>query len=628
MKFGNIEFSDELMKALRDDKLVVFAGAGISIPEPSSLPSFKSLIKGIKEYFQVGKSNEESVDQFLGRLEALGHDIRTHIAEQLTTSKPNKLHKDLLDIRPRDSEPKLVTTNFDRLFEATDIGRKLRNSGKVYTAPALPPGGRFNGIVNVHGVADQPNEMVLTDSDIGRAYLEERWALEFLQGLFRMQYVLFVGYSHKDPIIRYLARAMPTGNQPARRFILTDQPTAGTQSWSSLGIEPILYQLGQDGKHDEAAEAIAKIAEYQRRSQSTWQQLITQTVSQPNPPSDTSSQNIADRALQDAKLTPTFTANAQSMSWIQWCSDRGYLTGVFDDAPLVENHLLLQWIGRLLVGHGLDEAIDVLSQNCRGLHPQLWQEIIHLLCADGNTKSTDTVSRWTFYLLSESPANQDARKPDGLHQLANLCITHELYRETATIFEELCQPDITVPPRQRPVDHIVLATLGEPWMLSDTWAKIRNHLDHVVFTVLGHAVRQIENRHRILQAWEPGAQEKDTDSSRRHLIEESQYNYRKDGIDEVVNAARDCLEWISVNKPELLDAQLDNLIKSPAPLARRLAIHTLRVSSGRNPHEKIDWLFMKSVPLNREITHDTEKLLIDNYNKLSDDDRRRIVDAT
>ena len=31
MKFGNVEFNDELMEALRDGDLVIFAGAGVSI---------------------------------------------------------------------------------------------------------------------------------------------------------------------------------------------------------------------------------------------------------------------------------------------------------------------------------------------------------------------------------------------------------------------------------------------------------------------------------------------------------------------------------------------------------------------------------------------------------------------
>ena len=304
MRFGNVEFNDRLMSALRDDNLVVFAGAGVSIPSPSNLPSFHVLLKRVQQYFQVNQTEQETVDQFLGRLEMEGHDIRAYIAGQLTGSEPNQFHRDLLGIRPRGATPKLVTTNFDRLFEATGAGKEIQQAGKVYAAPALPPGGRFTGIVNLHGVIGQPQDMVLTDSDIGRAYLDERWALEFIQGLFRSQHVLFVGYSHQDPIVRYLARAMPTSNEPARRFILTQELTVGSQSWNSLGIEPIAYQ-----NHEEAAEAIGELAEYQRRSPSTWHQMIAQIAGQPNPPPDTRSQNIINRALQDPELTPAFTSN-------------------------------------------------------------------------------------------------------------------------------------------------------------------------------------------------------------------------------------------------------------------------------------------------------------------------------
>ena len=107
-KFGTIGFSNDLMQALRSDNLVVFAGAGVSVPEPSNLPNFTVLLQDIQTYFQVGKSNDESVDQFLGRLEAGGHNIRAYIADQLKTSNPNQLHNDLLDIRQRNSCPKLA----------------------------------------------------------------------------------------------------------------------------------------------------------------------------------------------------------------------------------------------------------------------------------------------------------------------------------------------------------------------------------------------------------------------------------------------------------------------------------------------------------------------------------------
>ena len=521
-----------------------------------------------------------------------------------------------------------MTTNFDRLFEATRIGIRLRNSGRVYNAPALPPGGRFTGIVNIHGVVDQPEDMVLTDSDIGRAYLEERWALEFLQGIFRTQHVLFVGYSHQDPIIRYPARAMPTGNQPARRFILTHQPTVYGQSWTSLGIEPIVYQLGEEGDHDAAAEAIAEMAEYQRRSPSTWWQLIAQTVSQPNPPVSTIPQNAADRALQDPELTPAFTANAQNLNWIKWCSDRGPLTGVFDHAPAVENPMLVPWVARLLTAHNPDEAIAVIAQGGHRLHPQLWWEISHRLLADGHTTTAATISRWVSYLLSASPANQDTRKSDGLYRLTSLCITHGLYQEAAAIFGELCRPAITVQPRQRPPNQIELTTLGESWMLSASWARIREQDEGIAITVLEQAIREIENRHGILERWGQDTQGADADSSGRHLVGESQSNYRQAGIDEIVTTATDCLEWISQNQTVLLERWLDRLIESPAPLARRLAINTVRTRADWNAGNKVNWLFEKQVPLHSGRALETDQLLIEGFKNLNNDDRQRVVDAT
>ena len=514
------------------------------------------------------------------------------------------------------------------LFQATVKGTELLDAGHVYTAPALPPGGRFTGVVNIHGAIDQPDDMILTDSNIGRAYLEERWALEFLQGLFRTRHVLFVGYSHQDPIVRYLARAMPTGNNPAHRFILTHQQTTQAQGWSSLGIEPILYQLGEDGNHDEAAEAIAVLAEDQRRSPSTWRQLIAQTVSQPNPPVDAKSLNIADRALLDEKLTPTFIANAASLSWIQWSLDRGHLPGVFDGQPLTAADLLLSWVARLLTSHDPYEAIATVAQGGSTLHPQLWWNIAHQLPTSANSETAATMGRWISYLLTASPSDQDSRKPDGLYQLARVCIAHELYTEAASVFGDLCQSVITAPPRQPQGRSVKIKTLGEPWTLSEIWSSIREHFEVVAPKVLEQAVRQIEYRHRILEQWGQAYPDKDEDSSGRNLIEDSQHNNREAEIDIIVDAARDCLEWVTHTNHELLAPWVNRLVRSPAPLARRLAVHTVRIRGEQYAGEKVDWLFANCVPLDSGIYPETFQLLQSEYRNLDEDRRLRVIAAT
>ena len=79
--------------------------------------------------------------------------------------------------------------------------------------------------------------MVLTDADFGRAYLTDGWATRFLMSLFQDHVVLFVGYSHNDIVMNYLARGLPPSAQP--RFALTSEADFGR--WKLLGIEALHY---------------------------------------------------------------------------------------------------------------------------------------------------------------------------------------------------------------------------------------------------------------------------------------------------------------------------------------------------------------------------------------------------
>lgn len=43
MYFSPIDIPDELLEAQEEGKLVIFAGAGVSMGDPSNLPDFKGL---------------------------------------------------------------------------------------------------------------------------------------------------------------------------------------------------------------------------------------------------------------------------------------------------------------------------------------------------------------------------------------------------------------------------------------------------------------------------------------------------------------------------------------------------------------------------------------------------------
>jgi len=62
----SIDLPDELVAAQEQGRLVIFAGAGVSMGAPSNLPSFKQLTERIAE--NTGYDPTEPYDVFLGTL--------------------------------------------------------------------------------------------------------------------------------------------------------------------------------------------------------------------------------------------------------------------------------------------------------------------------------------------------------------------------------------------------------------------------------------------------------------------------------------------------------------------------------------------------------------------------------
>ena len=181
MKISGIDFPKPLLNALWNNQLVLFAGAGVSIPPPAGLPTFRQLAEAVALGSGETIGQDEPEDHFLGRLDHKGQQVHLQAAQELqkNASRPTDLHRDLLNLHPSSNSLRVVTTNFDTLFEEAAKEHWV-DQPEVFRAPALPLGAEFNGIVHIHGSIDNPPNMVLTDADFGRAYLTEGWARRFL----------------------------------------------------------------------------------------------------------------------------------------------------------------------------------------------------------------------------------------------------------------------------------------------------------------------------------------------------------------------------------------------------------------------------------------------------------------
>ncbi len=147
---GSIDFDQGILDALRDKKLVVFAGAGVSMGAPSNLPNFDKLANDIAS--GTGFTAARPLDRFLGELEYKDVAVHERAAQflSLSESAPTELHLDLLRLFGSVDCIRLVTTNFDHHFETAAMDVYGRQPD-IYRAPALPLGHNFGGIVHIQG---------------------------------------------------------------------------------------------------------------------------------------------------------------------------------------------------------------------------------------------------------------------------------------------------------------------------------------------------------------------------------------------------------------------------------------------------------------------------------------------
>ncbi|MFB3789024.1 MAG: SIR2 family protein [bacterium] len=596
MKIANIDFPNPLLDALRDNRLVIFAGSGVSMGEPANLPDFRGLAIRIAEGTGETIQENEPVDRFLGRLKFKNVEVHSLAAKVLSYEglEPTDLHRQILRLFVDLANVRIVTTNYDRLFEKAFIDI-FSTAAEVFTKPILPPGDNFKGIVHLHGAITTPHEMVLTDEDFGRAYLTDGGASRFLVSLFQHFTVLFVGYSHNDTIVSYLARALPE-TEVGRRFALTGEDE-DQQKWQVLGIKPIVFQKSSDHDFSALYEGVRDLANTVSRSILDWQREITTIATNPPPLSEEES-GIIDYALQDVAKTRFFTDVSRLPDWILWLDRRKYFEPLFSYEVLCERDLILaRWLAEHYALPHSDYLFLLISKHGNRIYPDFWREIVNGITLKKQGLINDNIlSRWISLLLSTIPPDVSSIH---LYNLGELCVEKGAMTDLLQIFDAMSECCVWLKEGIKwsdddkddpsPKINFELQFVGEQCWLNDLWEKgLKPKLAQVAEPLLELIVRHLEQQHFTLRVWQKADHEWNAIGSRRSAIEPHEQDKHPNAIDVLIDAARDCLEWMVVNQPQYTAYWCDLNSNSETPLIRRLVVHVLAARTDLTADERVN----------------------------------------
>ncbi len=631
MFFEPIEIPDELLEAQEQGKLVVFAGAGVSMGEPSNLPSFKGLAAKIADSHplagEIDRYNAR-LDCFLGELFRRGVDVQKLCRSLIgnPASKPTELHRSLIDLFIKRECVRIVTTNFDNHFRTVLEERGWKTD--CYYAPALPLGHQFSGLVYLHGWIERPEPLVLTDEDFGRAYLTEGWARAFLQRLFAEFTILFVGYSHNDIPVEYLARGM-SGKSIAPRFALTAAGEAG--QWASLGIREITFEKTQGPNPFENLYAgVKKWAEFTKQQPTDIAERVKAIVCAPESLAlDRSQSGLLRRCLEREDSCHFFTGEAKGWRWVEWLHKQGMLAGQFGRShtkPTKAQMDLAGWLARELLAEESDAGLLLVEKHGGAISPLLWQELLRIFLSIEEERWSDSrIQKWALILMENCP-------PEGWIYLSSLwrkaakaapqTLGMTILRRITSLCSSVKQQyDYTSFGKggkkgaNTPKAEIEIGLAGDLYELDTVWEQcIKPRLHELREPLLSLLENRLREVHELFMATGRAHENFDPYCIRGRIYERNNFRAGHD-LDVVLDLLLCVLEESAQHGWSLSEPRLTGWLASGVPVLVRVGLYALHLSNEIPKPRKVELIRQHQLvhPAVSGATHEAWLVLSDCY---------------
>lgn len=597
-----VNVPDDLLKQLEEEQVVLFLGAGISKLAPSNLPDFTKLTKDICKEAGVPFSNKLSLDYNLSKVVKAGYDVHQRVFEKINPpgSKPNEWHETLLRWFGSADKVRIVTTNFDSHLSAA--AEQLQWSMSEYVAPALPLGDHFQGIVYLHGRIDDKESIVVTGEDFGKAYLNYAWAARFLQDMFAKYTVLFIGYSNRDPLVRYLTSGLSVCTTN-KHYAFTGSDAL--REWSELDIEPILFEQPKAERFTAMLHVAKDIAQQYCMSEleheARMRDLLMTKKETLLSPQD---QDYLLRSLTKANRRKHFCRYATGEIWLQWSIKHiKEVQVLFDPFAKPEESLrdYVSWIG----GQCFEMANDLLLQEMVKLRlgSSLWHEISLVICYRELNITAERMISWIYVLL------RDATQPAHWEVLQDILLSNKLSTNgqiRLVIFSQLLKPIMQLNKNiliesglaERPVIATLAIRSNDPKELCEYWQTVlRSQLPHTYDQVQSLVTLYLTEAYYMLI--EQGGWSREFDGvscSRKTIVKEFKDNgfTHFEPMDPLLDAAVDLIQWYSAYNQVYLERLITSWNDSNIPMLKRLSLYAVSFASWSD-EEKCQWLINNKV---------------------------------
>lgn len=637
MRFDGLDIPGAVIDALGKNQLVVFAGAGVSMAPPSSLPGFAKLADEIGTNSEPRAQNDR-IDSYLGLLQGRGVEVHRRASEILSSpgSEPSSLHHSLVALFRRPEAVRLVTTNFDRHFELALGAAWPGAEAEVFSAPALPVGSRFSGIVHLHGcLGPDPARLVLTDSDFGRAYLTEGWARRFLMSIFERFTVLFVGYKHEDLDAIYLARGLPATSSHGR-FALA--PSGDSDRWHYLGIEVIEYDKSDD--HRTLHKGLERWAQFSHRGALDHERRIVDILKRTTQALTVGESDYLLGCLDDPELARFFFRHARDVEWLSWAENKGILRPVLSQNERFDQSqsLLVAWFADFATGQQADTVLHLVAEAGCTLSQPAAAAVTHRIlgCLREKNRSEEDARNTARWLSILQRCGLPSIASGSLTQLLNECDLSVDHAWVVPLFDYLTRPRIQ---HERSFAILVgdstadstdpeIDLRGDAYWLHQAWRNtlrpgIETLADDLVPVVRAH----LERSHLLLRGLGRADKTWDPEDFHRSSIAPSEQDDQTSprAFNVLIDAARDLVEFYLEHDRDCGLRLLESWWRSPAPLVRRVGLHGLARDAGRKASDKLRIVEAMGWLNQRQLKPELFALLRETYPKASAQARRRFL---